>query len=307
MDTRLLFLLTCLLPFALSMPPICGPECTFRVCAANEVMFIRKVGTLITIRPPRIAQGEYICQPENPNFLRVNRVGEAHAINENGTTVAISQWRPVGLEVPFPPDFYRVTRVVFQPDFWGVTRVPATGNQLAILHKRCFSLPIRAWTEKTSDGNIRRVRSKREKSDCLSFRTQTVKVYVELAYDSGDIIEIAVQEPDGTIIDKDNVSSGRGRLSDNTNQSCDDQPAGFKNVVFKYPRVEAILPGEYNVTLRHTRNCGRGPTRWSVKVWIDDKKIYGRKGVSDSSGGAIIFEGSYKLKIDSESAALIKG
>lgn len=303
MVLRVLLALACFLPLV-STQKLCAPQCKFRFCATTGVLIIRKPGTLITIRPPRIAQGAFICMPDNPNFVRVRRVGEADLINDDNTTVPISQWRPVGLEAPFPSNFYRINRIVFQRDVWGLSRLPAIGNQLEILHKKCFALPIRVWSERLSDGSIEKVFSDGAEGNCLSFRTQAIKVYIELAWDSGDIIEIALEEPDGTVINNENVSSGSGRLSDNVNQSCEDMPAGFKNVVYKYPRIAAIPQGTYKITLKHTRNCGNGPTNWSVKVWIDDQKIFDQRGESDSPEGTTIFEGSYNLQTDSEPATL---
>ncbi|CDF32858.1 unnamed protein product [Chondrus crispus] len=293
---RAVFLIACLFPLVLS---ICGPDCTFRFCASNDVMFMRRVGTLMTVRPPGISQGAFICHPDIPNLARVRTVGETLVFNEDNTTVPISQWRPTGLDVPFAPDFFGVKRVVFQPNRWGLARGNSSGNQQAILHDRCLAMPIRSWYVTKQDGSLEKMTSDGSKGDCISFETQTVKVYVELAYDSGDIIEIEMEEPDGTMINSENESSGRGRLSDNANQNCTAQPAGFKNVVYRYPRVEAILPGSYKVTLKHTRNCGKGPTTWTVKVWLDDEMIFRRRGMSDASNGEIIFQGSYNLDINS--------
>ena len=262
-------------------------------------MFVRRVGTLTTIRPPRISQGAYICHPDIPDLARVRNVGEAVVINEDNTTVPISQWRPTGLDEPFAPNFFGTNRIVFQRNRWGLSRENSKGNQLAILHERCLAMPIRSWLVTNRDGSLKRVKSDGSKGDCISFETQTVKVYVELAYDSGDIIEIEMKEPDGTMINSENLSSGPGRLSDNINQNCTAQPAGFKNIVYRYPGVEAILPGSYKVTLKHTRNCGRGPTNWTVKVWLDDEMIFKRRGMSDASNGETIFQGSYNLDINS--------
>lgn len=204
----------------------------------------------------------------------------------SGEEVPISQWRPKGLSPRFSKKFFSAGRDKILKKS-SIAAANPKGKQLQFLDNLCVKLPIKSYeiVDKRTGRVKNVVKTAGEDTDCVSFRTRTTKILVELTWDSGDDFDLYVIEPDGRQLSRFNPETATGKLNgDFTADGCT-RPFKSGRESARYLEMDAsVKRGKYTVQARHFDNCGRGPTKWMLRIVINGKVVKTKRG--KSNGGA---------------------
>lgn len=285
-----LLVLTILSIITKAQPPICGAQCMFRWCklTADETP-IDKVPK-IQMRAPGIALAPFICR-EGIELVSVDRTGEAMVRPVKGpgsdSMTPISKYSPAGLKENFPENYFGLFDILYTENKQGAGRVKTVGNQALFANDLCVVVPVQEWKELSDSGAV--TKSGSGEGDCVAFRSTSPKILIELQWDSGDDLDLSVEEPDGDVVDKDNMKSEGGNLNNNIgdrDDACTFLPSGKENLLYK--QGAPVEEGTYKVMVKHTKNCNGDYTAWALRVAIDGVEIDMQSGSSDKDGGALI-------------------
>lgn len=161
------------------------------------------------------------------------------------------------------------------------------GNQNGYLKDLCIVVPILKYEIRTRKGKKRIVNTVGDK-ECVSFTARTRDIMVEAQWLSGDDMDLSVREPDGDVVSYNRVETECGLLySDASVDSCGVDPTGNERI--GYDRgCGKFEKGEYVAFLKHTENCDKGATFWSMRVVIDGRVVKRLSGTSNRNGGAVV-------------------
>lgn len=269
----------------------CGRQCRFRLCKEDGLDSLAPVGRRIQLRDPGIALPPFICR-KDLNLGTVLEAGEARVAPRKGRRkfTRISRYNPPGLSEPFSRSYFDIYGIFYPPveSFKrGIGREGNSGNQDDFAGDLCVILPIKKYTVINKKGKAKTVRGK-GKRDCVSFTTTTTKLLIELTWVNPDDLDLVLEEPDGTIISKDDLrSSSGGALNGNNNANgCKTLDVGKEQV--NYKKDTTPLSGTYKVTLIHRGNCKKGPTPWGLYIISEGSLIGGWTGESNLDNGQTI-------------------
>lgn len=230
---------------------------------------------------PNVVQHVPICR-FGDDLRQILEVGEASIAKHGKQPVPISQWRPPALDVPFRQDFFGVADDPGRSNPSLFSR-NVRGNQHAVLQESCVVLPIRNYT--VGRGDILKTKLGKENSDCLSFQVRIAEIIIELEWFSGDDLDLSVREPDGTIVNFRNLRSGCGKLQmDNCVDCCGIFEVATERIVYKRD-CDGFQNGEYTAIIRHSSNCGLGPTKWKLRLIEDGVVKRFTKGETNTDAG----------------------
>lgn len=203
--------------------------------------------------------------------------------------VPISQFRPSGLRLPFRKNFFQLYKVPFLNGEQGIGRTRTFGDQRKFTDDLCVVLPIKRWDVLRTDGTVEKIVNATSTGACVSFKTRQPVIFVELAWDSSDDLDLSVQEPDRDFINNFTPKSEAGRLStDKSDMVCGATPIGRESVVYPWEKRRFVKNGKYRVTIKHFTNCGNGPTKWRLRITVDDKVVRVARGKTNKNIGETV-------------------
>ena len=261
----------------------CARQCLFRFCRFNQAQLFGA---------PLKSNFPTICR-RNQDISRIISVGEASIKLPNNTQIPISQWRPDGLNPPLPKRHFKI-RPVFGEENSGLVVSPARGNQNEFVNERCFLLPILKYERKFGN-SVRVVNTKSRSGSCLAFTSRTRDVMFEAQWFSGDDFDLEIVEPDGEVLGSSNRNTVCGMFVRDINvDACDLVSMGTE--LASYNRgCSGFQRGEYQAVLRHTDNCGKGPSKWEIRVSVAGRLRKTVTGISDGSGGTVAGRMTFRL------------
>lgn len=199
----------------------------------------------------------------------------------------ISNFAPRGLDTKFAPDFFSAYELPNLGGLKGVGRLDLQGNQFDYLEDLCVVMPITEYDILNENGFVKKTISKVRKRSCVSFTIRNPQLLVELFWDSPDDLDLSVIEPDGDTLAKGTPNSEAGKLNnDNNVAGCFILPAGKEAVLYKLGN--RLEKGEYTTVITHFNNCGRGPTKWNLRISLFGEVIQTQSGVSDLGNKATV-------------------
>lgn len=245
----------------------CGrkQKCRFRL--VNAVTRAPQRFSTFTLSAPNSARGPVLIR-KGSAIRFVLKVGEALISNDKGKTTPISKFRPKGMRPRLARDFLKVLRNK-PANGTSIAKLPTRGNQHSFLSNQCTILPIREY-EEVKGGRIRKIRT-RNSQDCVAFVMRANKVLVELLWDSGDDLDLALKIPGLGELSNENFRLGDGRLvGDNNEGFCGRVNFGRERIVFQ--AGSTVPSGEYTVIVRQAANCdSRTSTNFVVRVIVQGK------------------------------------
>lgn len=202
----------------------------------------------------------------------------------NGTSSPISKWRPKRLKVRFQKNHISIRKVLQTGGLSGVTRLQSKQNQNEFRGGVCVNIPMKRY-ERESKKKTKVVKGTDKERDCLSVQLVAPSVVIEDFWSSGDDMDLAVLEPGGRRVNDENRKSEGGKLIiDNIVDSCEfPDPSGKEILVYRKP-CDAFKKGKYREVLTHATNCGKGPTKFDVRVVVDGRRMKKVRGSSDRDG-----------------------
>lgn len=266
---------------------ICGKHCSFAPCRRTEVLHFT------TPNSPAPSQ---ICRIDR-DLTQVVEVKEAliTSLNFNAKDVPISKWRPQGLDVPFPRDFFYFDQSTKRNDPY-MFRRHSRGTQHSFLSGLCVVMPVLKYQYKTKQGPLETVNTNDER-DCIMFNVLVSDIVIEAAWNSGDDMDLSVLEPKGTLIDHQHKRPGCAFLAYDSNvDGCHISNRGLERIIFERP----CLPqsdDKFKALLRHGVNCRSGPTAWELRLIVDGvhKKVI--RGTSNKDNNEIVASLEFRLDI----------
>lgn len=201
-------------PFASAVRRSCAKFCNFRLCDPNGEQTTHP--GLILLRDPNFAFLPVICTRRPLKLRRVIKAGVAH-IKTSGAGNKPKHFEPINkLRLPGVPKFnsnYFIVKEILFPGLgrgnYGIGRSPTSLKQMMALHSRCVYIPISKY-EVTDETGGNHVVKTRKVSDCVAFVVREAFIIVELQWSSRDDFDVALVEPDGTLIDFRNPESASG-------------------------------------------------------------------------------------------------
>lgn len=247
-------------------------NCRFVICRGTQTSFLAA---------PNTALSSPICRRDQ-NIENILSTGQAQIKGSDGNLIPISEWRPDGLEVPFTSGALFADAIPGR-DLSGLARLPAVGNQNDFLDQACVVVPIRSY-ERIVNGK-KRVRQATSSRDCLSVGLESPTIFIEAFWTSGDDMDLAVIEPDNVRVNNKNRTSSCGRLIRDQNvDACGLFNAGQERIIYRLP-CDGFKKGRYRAVLKHTGNCGSGPSSYELRVVVNGRLKAIKKGVSNADGG----------------------
>lgn len=270
----------------------CGAQCKFRLC--NVDGDLTPIGNRIVLRDAMVAFPPLLCR-KDLKLVGIQRVGEAKvAPNGKGPKKfpRISKYRPAGLKNPFPRKYFGLFNILFLDSGKGVGRKRNFGNQDVFSDDLCVLLPIRKFQVRERS-RTKTVRGQFD--DCVSFRTWSPRVLIDLIWASADDYDLVVIEPNGNIISSSKKTSGTGgRLITENARSCDASDLNRREEV-RWLRRSKPLPGMYTVKIRHFTNCKNVLSRWELTVMTNGKYKTGKIGFSEGGNNSFVYSLTFKL------------
>lgn len=154
-----------------------------------------------------------------------------------------------------------------------------TGNQYSLLNNRCVRVPILQHQFRSSRGVYSKIFKRRRPraNECIEFLSLAPSLYIRLTWQSGDDLDLIVDEPNGFRIDLlSPFSPTGGSLSSDNGAGSRCSPTNLSEAIF-YAGSDAPLSGRYTIGIRQTRSCGRN-TKWILLVVQNGVQIGKRKG-----------------------------
>jgi len=254
----------------------CNTRCRFNFCDRNPNLI---VGT------PDVAASDSICKGNRAIGI-VGQTGEATISKPGVSPVLISQWRPAGLNQNFSPSFFKTFKVPRSVTSGVGHQVPQS-NQHKFIDGLCVNLPIRSYMRVNNRGQTLNRVSTNGRRDCVAFNTKVPRIIVELMWQSGDDLDLHVFEPDGDEVFFANRVTEAGELLEDITSFC-----GVPGLKGRERTIYAadgpIESGTYTVQAQHFNNCGDGPSRWRLRLFIDGKLTRTVRGVSNQDGNEVI-------------------
>lgn len=193
-------------------PSPCSGFCRYRMCReVGSMLFPQREDLGYSIPPFGSLMPFSICKSINGSwrFLRNMTLGEAEvALSRNVTS---SQYQPISsfsrrsLIHSFPEHvFFSLKRKSsFQEE--GVSIVPLLRDQYDSLSSLCVRLPVLQYQKhlhKRGTFTQLKKRNKHRAEECLEFRSMAPELYIKLQWAGGHDLDLAVQEPNGYLIDR---------------------------------------------------------------------------------------------------------
>lgn len=208
--------------------------------------------------------------------------------------VPLSEWRPVGLRIPFQKNFFYTKRIPGN-DKSGLTFRTPRQNQHKFMNDVCVILPIKEY-QRFVNGKFKKVRIQGSQ-ECLAVVIEVPTVVVELQWFSGDDMDLSVREPKGYRLSKDykRRTSRCGRfVKDNGVDSCGLFGAVKERVQYRLP-CERFQRGRYTATVKHFANCGNGSTPYVLRVIVNGRLKKNVYGVSNKDKDAWVTDIPFSL------------
>lgn len=170
-------------------------------------------------------------------------------------------------------------------------KAKSRGNQQRVLDGLCILLPVVRYARLFKKGKVRSVvRTKGSGRDCVAFRVSVPLLLVELSWVGGDDLDLAVITPRGDLLSRFNQRDRKGgRFLSDASEKCAEKMAVGKEIV-RYRLQGQVAGGVYLVQLRHFKNCGDGPTAWTLRATVDDKVRLLQKGRANADDSALFRE-----------------
>lgn len=208
----------------------------------------------------------------------VLKTGEPILELGKGRELPMFQWRPQGLRVPFPKKFFLTGRELLERRS-GISKRPNEGNQQNFLDKLCVRLPITSY-ELISSPQRRKsgvVVTPGKRDDCISFRTSTSRILVELEWQGKDDLDLTVEEPNGDILSRFQKKTKLGKLlggdDGSSGGACSARKKTGREVALYLTRAERkglkVQRGTYTVRVAFRRPCFKISVKWFLRVSID--------------------------------------
>lgn len=250
------------------------------------------------MRAPDTSLSSYICHRDIQQLGRVKETGEA--LVATGQTrkplVPISQFSPRGLRVPFRKNFFQLYRIPFLGGEQGVGRTKTIGDQRKFTDDLCVVLPIKKWDVLRADGTAEKTVTGSSKGACVAFKTRQPVIFVELTWDTSDDLDISVQEPDKDFVNAFSPKSEAGRLSnDDTAMVCGASRIGRESILYPWEKRNFVKNGKYIVTITHFTNCGNGPSKWRLRITVDDKVVRVARGRTNKQSGETVATAKFSV------------
>lgn len=277
-------------------------QCRFKLCSVGTGL----PGTIarrLQLQAANVTAPPIICRRRMTDTLGyITEMGEPMTIDEEGNQVQLKDWRPEGLDTPFESNFFYPSKFESLRKS-SVARKAFLGNQIEYIDKICVQIPITSFQRRDGhyEGNDTKVIETRgrQSRDCVSFIPQVAELLVEMEWDSVDDFDLKLLEPDGTIVNKNNLESpsgGKFRV-DGSAEKCFSRRArkvstGKERILY---RQVSPPPGTYTLKGYHYYNCGFGSTRWRLRVTYNMKLILNETGMDDGGFSSIAFNHSFTL------------
>lgn len=221
--------------------------------------------------------------------------GEAILLLKGGEEIPISQWRPNGLSPKLPRKFFKVGKGRTMRES-GIRSSTIRGNQQKFLDNLCVKLPIKTYeiVEPRTNKLKEVVKADDKDTDCVSFRTRTTKILIELSWDSMDDFDLYVTEPDGKQLSRFQQKTETAKLiGDFITDGCIKPFSESRETAVYADHTEGVQRGTYNVEGRHLNNCGGGPTKWRLRISINGILVKTKRGTSNGDGDVVIAKSTF--------------
>lgn len=161
------------------------------------------------------------------------------------------------------------------------------------LNDLCVKLPIKTYelVSPRTGKKKRRVRTSGDGKDCVAFRTKAHKILVELSWNSIDDLDLSVTEPGRTQLSRFRRETNTGKLTgDVAGELCDRILKRGRETARYYRNQSIVRRGRYVARVRHFNNCGKGPTKWILRVSANGRVIKTKRGMSNGNNDVLIGE-----------------
>ena len=224
---------------------------------------------------------------------------------EYGSFQKISEYHHPDLTPSFPPDFFTFLPIYFPPflNQYGLAHTGIRGTQNRFLHKLCVIIPLSKKALRRALSNRKEVYNREPREYCASIMTVSSLLMISLSWNSVDVLDLSLIEPNGEKIYYDNQESRNGgKLTRDAkgfgNSTCAGNPHGSEGITYNNMRKNVKLrplPGMYTVEVHHVNNCGLGATAFNVAVIIDGVLHKSINGHSDEDNGKRILRFKFIL------------
>lgn len=288
----LAIVLTVLTFIAPSSAAICGEICRFRLCSPNEAEPDPKGRLIRLLQTGAIPNRPLICLTSLKDKVGFVKTGEPLVELPDLTTVPINTYKPPGLKKKFAKNFFLAKN---EPEIIlrrsGIAKRPLKANQWDFLDLLCIRLPVINYELVKGKKHPRKPRkiitTAGNPEDCVSFRTTTTRILVELLWNSDDDLELELTEPDAAPLNRANPKSpGKGILYPESVPACSGlRKTGQETAVYRARRDGKkgifMKRGTYQYKVIHFKNCGNGPSQWILRVSINGQKLMSVGGTSN--------------------------
>lgn len=242
--------------------------------------------------------GPPICRRNiRDNVAKIIAVGEPLIIESGSKSVEtpLKEWMPAGLSDKFDSGFfYAGDATLFGKSM--LYRKAFIGNQAEKIDDHCIRLPIITYEEKAASGsgvtNVDTMGGM--KKDCIGFVPWAATLDIRLDWDSKDDLDLIITEPDGSVLNKNNLNSpnscGKLQKDKKTEQCFARGPSSGREISFYRPCEPPT--GTFTIKAKHFENCGNGPTNWWLIVKRDGEVIHTSNGSSNLDFSQQIFSKS---------------
>eukprot|EP00177_Eucheuma_denticulatum_P007784 GFKZ01014160.1.p1 GENE.GFKZ01014160.1~~GFKZ01014160.1.p1 ORF type:complete len:325 (-),score=34.12 GFKZ01014160.1:139-1113(-) len=268
----------------------CGHFCRFRMCQLNPIanqFFAKPVAPFVLFGNPQLPDSPTICSLEfERNMDIVEEAGEAFVFDfDTEKFIPISKWRPEGLSHPFHPRIIGPYKVRSFTKSGIALSERLTGNQWSFLHDRCMILPIRHY-KVASSGGLRRISTENDPTACAAFKITAPELRFHLFWDTGDDLDLVVEEPDGDVIDFRRPTSESGKLNLDENRGlCNSHLRGGRENVLYLPG-NGRQDGKYVVEGFLVTKCTSQRTNWRLNVLFRGEEVMSVSGFFNDTPSA---------------------
>lgn len=252
----------------------CPTTCRFKLC--GEALYS-------SLGAPNTGVGPTICR-KGQTIGFILKTGEAQML-QGLARVPLSEWRPVGLQIPFQKNFFYTKRIPGNDKSGFTFRTPRQ-NQHKFLNDVCVILPIKEY-QRFVNGKFRKVRTQGWQ-ECLAVVIEVPAVVIEFQWFSGDDMDLSVREPKGYRLSNDikRRTSGCGKfVRDNGADACGLFSAVKERVQYRLP-CERFQRGRYTAIINHASTCGNSSTTYELRVVVNGRLKKNVTGVSNKDKGA---------------------
>lgn len=266
--------------------PGCTRQCRFFFCRPAQTKLFGA---------PNEGQDPQICR-RGQDIAQIIESGEAQILTRTDKKpIPISQWRPDGLDTPYAPDYFKAVAIKGEENS-GISHSPSIGNQNDFTNDICVRLPILRYERKTRRG-IKIITAGGER-DCIGVTVRTPDIIIEAQWYSGADFDLAVTEPDGTVLSNENAKSICGKYAgggDKGVDTCGISAQAVEKVRYRDSDCPGFQIGRYTATLRQVTNCGDGPTDWEIRLVVRGRLVRKWSGSSDEDAGSRVARVRFRL------------